>query len=134
MQDFNNLSNPQQESPSNNTYLIEKMMNDMRFVGLFTIIYGVINCITIIGAIIGVPLIFMGLRIRESADNFGIFNATGDQNALQNAFEKQYKYFNIQKILIIISLVFIVLYLFVLVGVISNFGLSLDRSLYSILN
>ena len=64
--DLNISSEPAQniKPPSQFQYVFDKMTSDMRFVGLFTIIYGVLTCLTIIGALIGVPTIIIGLRIR----------------------------------------------------------------------
>ncbi|MCP5061717.1 MAG: DUF5362 domain-containing protein [Ignavibacteriae bacterium] len=122
MQDLNNPTNQSQTQMDNIPWGISKLTKDMNFVGMFTIIYGVINCLTIIGAIIGIPLIFMGLRLRESATNFDIYKNGGDKIAFQNSVEKLYKYFNIQKILIIITLVFFVLYIIGIVLFLSWFS------------
>ncbi len=130
MEDFNNLSH---QSLNITQYNISKMTKDMNFVGLATIIYGAINCLMIIGAIIGIPLIFMGLRIREAANLFDIYNHSGDQAALNNAFEKQHRYFYIQKIFIIISLIFMVLYIVTMVSIFSFMGYSADNEIYSML-
>ncbi|MBN2412694.1 DUF5362 domain-containing protein [candidate division KSB1 bacterium] len=101
-----------------------QMIGDMKFVGIFTIVYGAITCLSIIGAIIGIPMIIAGLRLRESADFFTSFQSQKDENALYLAFEKQGSYFNIQKILIIIGLVIFGLYLF---GVIIFAGIMASR-------
>ncbi|MDH7605265.1 MAG: DUF5362 family protein [Melioribacter sp.] len=85
--------------------IFDKMVKDMRFVGMFTIIYGAITCLSIIGAIIGVPIIIIGLRIREAADQFAIFKATNEAAALRMGFELQGKFFRITKILIIIGII-----------------------------
>ncbi len=131
MQDLNDIT---QSGQANIIRGISLMTKDMRFVGLFTIIYGVINSLTIIGAFIGVPLIFMGIRIREAADHYDYFNASGDMNALQNAIDKQYKYFNIQKILVIVSLFFIALYIIVIIGFISIGVFNQPDEIFSMLN
>lgn len=89
----------------------DKMVRDMRFVGMFTIIYGAITCLSIIGALIGVPLIIIGLRIREAADQFAIFKATNEAAALRMGFELQGKYFYISKILIIIGLILTIIWI-----------------------
>ena len=89
--------------------LFDRMVTDMRFVGMFTIIYGALNCLTIIGAILGIPIIIVGMRIRETADQFAIFRTTNDSNAMRNGFEIQGRFFKIIKILIIIGLVLFVL-------------------------
>ena len=82
----------------------DKMVADMRFVGMVSIIYGAVICITIIGAIIGIPIIILGLRIREAADQFAIFRTTNDATAMRNGFELQGKYFKITKILIFVTI------------------------------
>jgi hypothetical protein len=112
MEDFNEMnseSSPGIQPPSQFRSMFAKMISDMRFVGLFTIIYGAINCLSIIGAIIGVPLIFIGIRMREAAEHFDVFKDSNDAKALRRGFESQAKFLNIQKILIIVSIVLIVL-------------------------
>ncbi len=94
---------------------VSKMTGDMRFVGVFSIIYGALTCLGIITAVVGVPLIIAGLRLREAADSFTAYLATNDGVALQQGFERQAKYFFIQKVFLIIALVLVGLYiLFVL--------------------
>jgi hypothetical protein len=85
-----------------------QMVKDMRFVGMFIIVYGAISCLSIIGAIVGIPYIFIGMRMRESADQFEIFKSTNSSQALRVGFEIQAKYYRIIKILIIIMLVLMV--------------------------
>lgn len=90
---------------------MNRMTSDMRFVGIFTIIYGAIRCLGIITAIIGIPLIIAGLRLREAADEFDAFGTSGDQGLLEAAFDRQRSFFYIYKILIIVGLVFMALYI-----------------------
>ena len=89
---------------------ISKLSSDMRFVGIFFIIVGVLYSVTIIGAILGIPLIISGLRLRESSDSFSSYMLFSDNNMLERALERQSRFFFIQKIFIIITLVFMVLY------------------------
>lgn len=90
---------------------ISKLTSDMRFVGIFFIIAGALYSITIIGAILGIPLIISGLRLRESSDSFSSYMLSGDNNMLERALEKQSRFFFIQKIFIIITLVVMVIYI-----------------------
>ncbi len=106
---------PTFKPPTQFQFLFDKMTSDMRFVGMFTIIYGVITCLTIIGALIGVPTIIIGLRMREAADQFSLYKMTNNAGALRQGFELQGKYFRIIKILIIIGIVFTVLYIILLI-------------------
>jgi hypothetical protein len=98
----------------------------MQFVGIFYIIGGALECLSIIGAIIGIPLIICGLRIRESADSFKGYLTTNDSSMLEKALERQGRYFFIQKVLIIISIAFAVLMIifWIVVGIslLSNFS------------
>lgn len=104
-------------------FLFDKMIGDMRFVGLFTIIYGVLCCLSIFGAIVGIPLIFAGLRMRESADQFAIYRATNETAAMRNGFQLQGRFFNIFKILIIIGLVLFVISIILMIFLIM-YGLT----------
>lgn len=99
----------------------EKMTNDMRFVGMFAIIYGALTCLSIIGALIGIPIIFIGLRMREAADQFSAFRITNNAASMRAGFELQGKFFHILKILIIIQIVLIVFMIIFFILFISYF-------------
>lgn len=101
---------------------LREMSRHMSFVGLFCIIYGVLACLSIIGAILGIPFIIAGLRIRESADSYLGFSKISDARQLLTAFEKQSSFFFIMKVLIIIALVLFALYLFFLVVFVGFWG------------
>ena len=103
---------------------VEGMVGDMRFVGIFTLIYGAFTCLGIITAIIGVPVIIMGLRLREAAEQFERYARAGDAQALSAALERQAKYFRIQKIFLLISLAFMALYFIVIFFVIGTAGIA----------
>ena len=107
--------------PSVFQYTFDKMARDMRFVGLFTIIYGVICCLTIIGALVGVPFIFAGLRLREAADQFSFFKMTNNPASMRAGFELQGRYFHICKILIIVGLVVLGIYIVFIIIFLSTF-------------
>jgi hypothetical protein len=98
--------------------IISQMVKNMKFVGIWNIIVGVINCLTCIGAIVGVPIIFAGIRLRQSADSFITFAQSGmqDQNSLQTALEKQSRFFFIFKVLIIIGIIMVIVEIFVIIG------------------
>ncbi len=113
METIDNL-NPDSSSTSINPpsmfqYNFEKMTNDMRFVGMFTIIYGALTCLSIIGALIGIPTIFIGLRMREAADQFSNFRVTNSAASMRAGFELQGRFFHILKILVIVQIVLIIL-------------------------
>lgn len=118
--------NQQTDNQTNFTFqsIVTKMTGDMKFIGIITIIYGAISCLSIIGAIVGIPIIICGIRLREAADAFAAYRDTKDFDSLQEGFERQSRFFFIQKVLIIISLVFIGLYLIILLFVL---GSSMSR-------
>ena len=125
MEQFDDLSldqtpEPTYKPPTFFQLAFERMVTDMRFVGMFTIIYGALTCITIIGALLGIPIIIVGMRMREAADQFAIFKATNDATAMRNGFELQGRFFRIIKILIIIGLVLTVLYIILLIIIITS--------------
>lgn len=103
------------------TMMLAKMGSDMKFVGLFHIIYGALNCLTIIGAVIGVPFIIAGIRLRESADSFSTYLRTNNIKIMESALERASKFIYMHKILIIIYLVMIGLGILFLI----IFGLSM---------
>ena len=94
-----------------NQGVLPRLNSDMRFVGLFYIIYGAFISLTIIGAIVGVPMLISGLRLREASKGFEAYQADNNQKALLYAFDKQRSFFMIQKIFIILGLVFFALYI-----------------------
>jgi hypothetical protein len=109
--------------------LILKMSKDMNFLGLMSIVFGVIATLTIIGAITGIPQIFAGIRLRESADAFKNFSVFNDPSQMQIAIEKQERYFYINKVLMIIALVLIALYIVFIILMLSVVGSGLFRNM-----
>jgi hypothetical protein len=101
---------------------VTQLVSYMRFVGIITIIGGAISCLGIITAIIGIPVIFMGVRMREAAVNFEKYAASGDFNDLSNAIERQRRFFFIQFVLTIIGIVIWVIYIIVIIGILASGG------------
>jgi hypothetical protein len=116
-----------------NQHLVSDMVRNMKFVGIWNIIVGVINCITCIGAIVGIPIIFAGMRLRESAEAFRVFSQSGmtDQNSLQTALERQSRFFFIFKVLIIIGIILVVIEFLALI-VMFLFIPSTTRNFYNL--
>ncbi|TAL66869.1 MAG: hypothetical protein EPN82_16560 [Bacteroidetes bacterium] len=108
--------------------LIVKMSRDMNFLGIIAIIGGAISCITIIGAAIGIPVIFAGMRLRESSDAFKSYSYNNDPMFLHQAIEKQSRFFFIYKVLILIYLVLIGLYILIIIIVFLVAGTAFLRS------
>lgn len=96
---------------------IPNMVRDMNFIGIITIISGAIACLTIIGAIIGVPVIISGLRLREAGTAFLAYHDSSNSNSLNEGFERQGRYFFIQKVITIVGIVIAVLYMIFILGI-----------------
>lgn len=92
-----------------------QMARDMRFYAIVYIIFGALYCLSIFGAIIGVPIIIYNLKLKDSADQFENFTRSHDFFELQKAFENQRKFFLFNKVLIIIGIVLMVLYILFLI-------------------
>lgn len=110
---------------------LREMSKHMRFVGMFFIVYGGLACITIIGALIGIPYIIAGLRLRESADSYTGYAHNSDARQLLVAFEKQSSFFFIMKVLLIIALVIMALYFLFILGLIFVSGAGFFEALDS---
>jgi hypothetical protein len=106
---MNMESSPAGTSPLQQT--ANSMVKDMHFVGIFAIIYGIIACLTIIGMIFGIPYIFIGIRLREAADEFSKYVESKNEENLQNAFIRQGRSFFIMKVIVIVGLAFLALYI-----------------------
>ena len=96
---------------------LNKMSGDMNFVGIFYIIIGALYSISIVGLPFGIPMIISGLRLRESSDLFSAYITSGDSKMMENALERQSRFFFIQKVLMIITIVIFVLYIIILIAV-----------------
>jgi len=93
------------------------MSGDMRFVGLFQIIYGALMCLGIVYAVVGIPMIIAGLRLREAGDAYDALSQ-GDAAALQRAYTGQASFFRILKIMTIIGLVILGIGIIAVIGII----------------
>ncbi len=107
--------------------MVTKLNGDMRFVGIFNIIYGALACLSIIGAVVGVPLIIGGIRLREAADSLEVYLRSSDFAALEKGLERQSRFFFIQKVFLIVGLVLTGLYILFMIfffGTLSNLSRS----------
>ena len=81
----------------------------MTFLAVILIVYGALSCLTIIGALFGVPYIFAGLRMKEAAEHFKNFAFGSNITELHYAIERQQRMFFIFKVLTIIAIILFVL-------------------------
>lgn len=110
----------------NDEFLYPRLVGNMRFIGIYYMAMGILACLTIVGALIGVPIFIAGSRLRDAAENIRVYGDNKSPETLNRAFNLQNSSFFIYKIIIIISLVLTVLYIigiiiFVSSGVFSHF-------------
>jgi hypothetical protein len=101
-------------SPNFNVNLL-KLTKDMKFWAWYTIISGGLACLSILGALIGVPQLIAGLRLKDSIDDFEAYLNSGNLENIEHAIEKQMKYYSTMKIIVIASLILVVVILLVVI-------------------
>jgi hypothetical protein len=99
---------------------LPRMVKYMKFIGTFTLVIGIVYCVTIIGAIFGIPMYFMGRRLRESAQSFMNYRRSDSKQDLYTAIERQSRAFFIQYVFTIIGLVFMGIYFIVLIVILAG--------------
>ena len=103
-----------------NDVLYPRLTGNMKFVGIYYMVVGVLTSLTIVGAIIGVPTFIAGSRLRDAAENLKLYNENKSDETLNRAFNLQNSSFFIYKVLIIISLIFLVFYVIAIIAFISS--------------
>ena len=67
------------------TETLAKLGRDLRFVGTFHVVYGALQCLSIIGAIVGIPYLLFGLRSRDAGEAFIRHAEMADEMTLADA-------------------------------------------------
>jgi hypothetical protein len=91
--------------------LIRHMCFEMKFLGIYYIITGALASLTIIGAIIGIPILLSGLRLIDSSKKFLSFRDTLSADDLLKALFYQRSYFRINFWFVVIGFIIFVLYM-----------------------
>ncbi len=107
-----------------NEILYPRLTANMRFIGIYYMITGVLCSLTIVGAILGIPMFIAGSRMRDSAENLKLFSENKSDETLNRALNLQNSSFFIYKILIIVSLAFLVIYIIFLIAFFASHSLS----------
>ena len=114
-----NQTAPASQPPNPQLQLaLPQMTSYMRIVGILSIIGGAFYCLGIITAAVGIPIIIMGIRLRESAEAFSRYGQTNAMADLYEATERQMRFFFIQYVFMIIGIIGAVLYIFGIIVVI----------------
>ncbi len=88
-----------------------KTLSNMRFVGWVGMVYGILTCLSIVGAIVGVPLIIASHRFIEGLNRFENYRHDRSEAELKEGFREMGRSFQILKILTIIYIVLTVGYI-----------------------
>ena len=80
-------------------------LGDMRFMGWVSMIYGILTCLSILGALVGVPLIIAAHRFLEAVNRFEIYRRDRSEAELRTGFHELGRSFRIMKVLVIIYIV-----------------------------
>lgn len=86
---------------------LQNMSKQMNFVGIMNIILGAIQCLSIIGAILGVPMIIAGLKLRDSVDKFQAYFYDEQLVTFKESINFIGQYFKMTRIYYIINIVLI---------------------------
>ncbi len=94
-----------------------RTLGDMKFVGVTAMVYGVINCLSLAGAIMGIPIIIAANRFLEAVKILEEYRRTGRQEDLATGFHELGRSFRLLKIVVLITiamtiLTFVVMFLF----------------------
>lgn len=92
--------------------ILRRLASDMTFIAWYYIITGVLICLSIVGAIVGIPQLISGMRLKDSADELARYAYEPNPQLLEQALTLQQKFFFIQKILVIVVIAFSILYFF----------------------
>jgi len=82
-----------------------KTLGDMRFMGWVGLIYGIITCLSVVGAVVGVPMIIACHRFIEGVNRFENYRRDSSSEELKAGFAEIGRGFRYMKVLIIIYIV-----------------------------
>ncbi len=86
-------------------------LSDMRFMGWVALIYGILTCLSIVGALVGVPMIIAAHRFIEGVNRFEAYRQDRSAAELRTGFHELGRSFRIMKVLVVIHIVLTVGYL-----------------------
>ena len=102
-------------------------LSSMRFVGWMGMVYGIFICLSIVGAIVGIPLILASNRFLGGVKRFENYRQDCSEAELKVGFEELGSSFRTLKILAIVYIVLIIAYIGLLImlggiGLLSELG------------
>lgn len=91
---------------------IQKMSSDMIFIAHFSVVYGLVLCIGVITAIVGLPLYLSGIRLKKAAYSLQKINSDKDIGNINDAFSSLKVFFKIHKLILIFAIILSALLIF----------------------
>lgn len=107
-----------------NEILYPRLVGNMRFIGIYYMVVGVLSSLTIIGAIWGIPMFIAGSRLRDSAENLKLYSENKSDETLNRALNLQNSSFLIYKIIIVVSLFLLVVYVIGIIAFLASHDFS----------
>jgi hypothetical protein len=108
------------EAPGSDMHaVITKMIRDMKIVGWYYVVAGALYCLTIFGAIFGVPYIIAGLRLKDSAADFKGW-LSQEPGALFRALQRQQQHFFIMMVLLMVSVALMVIFMIIFIALMAS--------------
>ena len=97
-------------------------LGNMRFMGWMGLIYGILTCLSIVGAIVGIPLIIASNRFLGGIKRFENYRHDRSEAELRAGFEDLGSSFKTLKILSIVYIVLVACYIGLMI-MLGGFGL-----------
>jgi len=88
-----------------------KTLGNMKFMGVAGMVYGVLTCLSLVGAILGVPIIIASNRFLEAVKIMEQYRTSGRSEDMAAAFHELGRSFRLMKVVVLISLGMMVLYM-----------------------
>ena len=122
-------------SDNRNSFLDMTFLNSInwisvihKIIGIILMIQGVLTSLTIIGAIIGVPIIFAGKNLFASGGNLSDYKFSRSMNEIKKFFINYKKYWKVIFMIYIAGIVSILLFIVILVFSVINASKALPKS------
>jgi len=81
-----------------------RTLSDMKFVGVSAMIFGIMNCLSLAGAVMGIPIIIAANRFLESVKILQEYRLSGRREDLATGFHEMGRSFRLLKIVVLITI------------------------------
>ena len=87
-----------------------KTLGNMKFMGIVGMVYGVMTCLSLVGAVLGVPIIIASNRFLEAIKILEEYRHSNRPEDMASAFHELGRSFRLMKIVVMITIGMTVLY------------------------